>query len=991
MNPAQPSDEPAASLDRGADLALLGQLALETSAGFAIIGLDPKGVIVSWNRGAEALFGYPPDAVKGQDFALLFRQIDVANGVPRRELANANRSGIASDDCWLVRQDGSEFWASGINTAMRDASGTLRGFCKTIRDATERKQLRAALNASEEKFQTTISVIEDHAIFSADAEGKIATWNASCEAVLGSTATEVRGDRVEQFLRAADASRFSAAAAMQQAANEGVISSEASFLRANGDSFRAQVIVIATHDGQKAPLGFTFVIRDLTVRDRADRAVRTSLQRLTLVSETAQALLKTADPLALLDRIFERLALAFGLDFYFHYVVDERSSKLRLRACRGLEPTVAACIQNMDAEATICQEVANTRRPVVVNDIQRSVDPKTQLVRELGVAAYACYPLMGDSALFGTLSFGVRHRTEFHADELEVFSAMAHLFSEALTRDQVARALRRSERKLHFLNQLGEATRPLTDPAQIMALVTREVGERLGVSRCAYADVDFDNEQFTIPQDYANGVPSSLGKYQLSTFGETVKADLLRGQTLVLRNVDRELGPFDGRAAFAALKIQAIICCPLVKDSQLRAMMAVHQDQPRDWTTDEIELLEAVVERCWSTIERARAEEALRQSEKRLKLAMEAGRLGMWSLDTSRKSAMMDERVAELFGFAPNTRMTSLNEIIERIHPDDREVVRQSVQHALEGGTHYDAEFRAMLPNGGIRWLAGKGDRVRDPITGTVELIGVNYDLTPHKRVEEELHATQIALRQHADTLETTIAERTAELRETVSELERFSYSLSHDMRAPLRAMQGFAEVLQEEYGDRLDDQARGYLKRIVSAAARLDQLIRDVLSYTHVVREEIRLQPIALEPILRQLILENPALQPPQAEIHLAAPLEPVLGHEAYLTQCLSNLLSNAVKFVAPGNHPIVRVWTAKREGGVRIYVHDNGIGIPPEWQSRIFGMFERMHPASHYAGTGIGLTIVRKAAERMGGRVGLESEPGQGSTFWVQLRGTR
>jgi len=138
---------------------------------------------------------------------------------------------------------------------------------------------------------------------------------------------------------------------------------------------------------------------------------------------------------------------------------------------------------------------------------------------------------------------------------------------------------------------------------------------------------------------------------------------------------------------------------------------------------------------------------------------------------------------------------------------------------------------------------------------------------------------------------------------------------------------------------------------------------------------------------LVKEIIYSYPDWQPPKADIQIEGPLPRVMGHEGFLTQCISNLLSNAIKFVAPGTMPQVRVYAEDRDRFVRIFFKDNGIGIAPEHHARIFRMFERVYPATEYEGTGIGLTIVRKAVERMGGSIGFESEIGKGSTFWIDL----
>lgn len=1095
--------------------ASLGQLVVEKSLGFAIIVLDREGLIVSWNTGAERLFGYVKTEILGRYFGGLFRDVDQAAGMPQRELKVAEATGVASDDNWLVGKGGTAFWASGANTSLRDQKGELVGYSKVVRDASERKQLRAALNASEQKFRAAVAQLKDHAIFSTDAVGAITTWNDGCAHLFGYRELEALGTDAKTFLFREAGLAEEIQSSFRTAAEGGATSVDGFLTRKNGERFWATIITTVVRDQAKSFVGYTVVVRDLTERERADVAMRSSIERLQLLSDTARNLLVTDNPLNLLDRIFDRLVTSFDIDFYFHCAMAE-SDQMELRACRGITEESVAQFQSLNLSSALGAANGKSFEPCILENVQESTDASVSLIRETGVTAYACYPLVANLRLLGTLAFGTRRKPAFRSEQLDLFAAITHLFSEAITRNQVTAALtsreaqvtallegapsgllvldgegrvvmvnlqaehlfgypradlvgksierllpsrgasgssvrflqellhpvegsrnvhqrheiiarckdgtelplevwfsaphnpkagfiiaafiditerrraektlRENERKLRFLNELEESTRALRDPVQIMALITRQVGEHLGVSRCAYADVETDGEHFSIPQDYSNGVASSAGHYLLSLFGHRVEQDMHGGRTLILRDVANELPAEEGRG-FAAISIEAIICCPLLKEGRLNAMMAVHQNRPRNWTDEEIDLLKVVVERCWSTIERAKVEQALRQKEERLKLAMDAGRLGMWHLDTVSRQAVVDGRIREFYGLPSDAQAIDLENLLERIHPADRAHVSSALDQAARGGAHFDAEFRIIRPDGTLRWLAAKGDLVQDQSGTPPMIIGVNYDLTARKKAEDELHAAQSALQRHAKDLESVVAERTVELRETVAELERFSYSLSHDMRAPLRAMQGFSQIVEEEYGSQLDDTGRDYLKRIGAAAGRLDQLIRDVLSYTQVVREDVRLQPMHVAPLLRQLIAENPALQPPLADVVVETPLLPVMGHEAYLTQCLSNLVTNAVKFIEPGRKPLVRIWTESIDQSVRVFVQDNGIGVPKEWQARIFGMFERMHPASHYEGTGIGLTIVRKAAERMGGFAGVDSEPGQGSTFWIQL----
>lgn|GEM_PF-1432654 len=263
--------------------------------------------------------------------------------------------------------------------------------------------------------------------------------------------------------------------------------------------------------------------------------------------------------------------------------------------------------------------------------------------------------------------------------------------------------------------------------------------------------------------------------------------------------------------------------------------------------------------------------------------------------------------------------------------------------------------------------------------------------LNERKAAEAELTRAQEQLREYAANLERTVAERTARLNETVQELEAYSYSIAHDMRAPLRAMLGFSEILMEEHGNQLDEQVETYVERISSAANRLDQLIQDVLTYSRVVRGDIPLGPLNTEKLLREIIESYPNLQRPDIRIEIVRPLPVVRANPAALTQVFSNLLGNAVKFVRPDVPPRIKIHAEPATADnrrVRFWFEDNGIGIEPESAERIFQMFQRLNRAELFEGTGVGLAIVRKAVERMGGSVGVESEVGRGSRFWVELK---
>jgi signal transduction histidine kinase len=257
------------------------------------------------------------------------------------------------------------------------------------------------------------------------------------------------------------------------------------------------------------------------------------------------------------------------------------------------------------------------------------------------------------------------------------------------------------------------------------------------------------------------------------------------------------------------------------------------------------------------------------------------------------------------------------------------------------------------------------------------------------REAQNALRAANAQLADKATHLEAVVQQRTATLRDTIGELEAFSYSIAHDMRAPLRSMQGFSDILLSDYTDRLDADGRRFLERIAASAERMDKLIQDVLNYSGVVRRELPIETVDVEQLLRGIVETYPMLAPGHADVMLEGRLPPVLGNEAMLMQIFSNLMGNAVKFVAPGVKPKIRVSAEVHRPNVRFLVRDNGIGIPADQHEKIFAIFQQV--SKNFEGTGIGLAIVKKAVERMGGHVGVRSSPGEGSTFWVEMRMAR
>jgi PAS domain S-box-containing protein len=233
---------------------------------------------------------------------------------------------------------------------------------------------------------------------------------------------------------------------------------------------------------------------------------------------------------------------------------------------------------------------------------------------------------------------------------------------------------------------------------------------------------------------------------------------------------------------------------------------------------------------------------------------------------------------------------------------------------------------------------------------------------------------------------ENALRKTSEQLAETNKQLESFSYSISHDMRAPLRAMQGFGKILVEDYGAQFQGEPLSYLQRIIAAAEKLDSLIQNVLAYSRSTQDSNELASFDLDKIIRETIQSYPNLRAANIE-HVPSGAQ-VRGYAVPLGQCVLNLLTNAIKFVPHERLPMVKIWTTAQNGHFRLWVQDNGIGIRAEDQAKIFEIFTRLETDEAFEGTGIGLAMVKTAVEKMGGQVGVESALGEGSRFWIDLQ---
>jgi signal transduction histidine kinase/CheY-like chemotaxis protein len=456
--------------------------------------------------------------------------------------------------------------------------------------------------------------------------------------------------------------------------------------------------------------------------------------------------------------------------------------------------------------------------------------------------------------------------------------------------------------------------------------------------------------------------------------------EALRGGARIVVPDVEESPLFAGTESLAVLRVagvRALQSTPMVSRSgKVLGVLSTQWGKP--YRPDEHDLwrIDLLARQAADLIEQARAQEALRQSEEIVRQGVRVAGLGVLDHDHRSDRIEYSDESREIVGFGAEEEIT-IPGVLAHVVPEDREALGAAIRRAHDpaGNGRFEVEFRVARGGGQVRWVIarsqtffeGEGSQRRP-----VRTIGALLDVTERKEFQSRL--------------ERLVAERTTKLQELVGELEHFTYTITHDLKSPLRAMKGFAEIASLLCGDRAPKEAKESLRKISTSAERMESLITDALNYSRSVRHELPLTDVDTGALLRGMLDSYPELQPSRAHVQVEGDLPVVLGNEAGLTQCFSNLLGNAAKFVQPGKKPLIRVWAEERDGWARIWVQDQGIGISKEMLPRVFDMFSR--GSRDYEGTGIGLALVRKVTQRMGGRAGVESEEGKGSRFWIELR---
>lgn len=677
---------------------------------------------------------------------------------------------------------------------------------------------------------------------------------------------------------------------------------------------------------------------------RARRSQQQAAEQLSAELEAMKRLQKVGDTFVneanlqpVLGEVVQAAVAIARADFGNIQILEPDDSTLRIVAQRGFPDWWLNFWNGPTATHGACGTALQQIERVIVEDVEESPifigTPSLDIQRKAGVRSVQSIPLLGRSGKPVGM-FSVHYKRRHRPDErtLRLLDLLARQAADIIERAQQQAAVREKQLELELV---------LSHTPFMLTRCSSDL-------RYRYVSQAYAGMLGKRPSEIAGKpIAEIMGEKGFETIRSHVEA-VLRGESV----------HYEANVEFAGVGPRHL-SVTYVPDLDERGQVI-------GWLASILDLTE-----------QQRAEKALAESQARLTLALEAagGAAWGWNIVENRLDEW-DALYRALYGFSEQDQ-ANFDTWLARIHPEDSEKLEARIRQMLRtpGDDIWDEQFRILHPEKGERWLSGLGRCQRDPGGTPVRMTGVNLDIT-------ERRAAQEVLKRSKEELESLVADRTARLQELVAELEHFSYTITHDMRAPLRAMRGFAEMV---CGMKPSAEQEEFLRRIIIAAERMDALIAGALSYSKAIRQDLPLAPLDAGRLLRGMLDTYPEFQTFHADINVAADIPLVMANEAGLTQCFSNLLGNAIKFVEHGKRPEVRVWGELRDGSVRLWVEDKGTGISSTMLPRVFDMFA--HGASPQAGTGIGLALVRKVVHRMGGKIGVESEPGKGTRFWFDL----
>jgi PAS domain S-box-containing protein len=939
----------------------------------------------------------------------------------------------------FLNNQGQITWALGQSEAERDERGEIIGYVGTITDISDRKQAEAALQQLNQELEAKVkertqalwqvnslqsAILDgaDYAFISTDLNGVIQTFNKAAERMLGYSASEVIGKLTPAIIHEPQEVIDKAAILSLELEQDIPIGFEVfvakarlgitfedewTYIRKDGSRFPVLLSVTALKDVNQQIIGFLGIAQDISDRKQAELVIQESESRFRYLADNAPVLIWMSG----LDKLcfhFNKTWLDFtgrtmeqelgngwveGVhpdDFQFCLDVYTTSFDMhqsfemeyRLRRFDGeYHWMLDTGIPRFGADGEFlgyigtCTDISDRKA------VEQEILEKQKFIQKIAEASpniLYLYDLQEQCNVYSNREIASvlgYTSTEIQAMGADLFTNLMH--PEDLTKIpdyyrqiEAAQSEEVFEIEYRMRHANGEwrwlYSRDTVFSRDDRGQIKLTIGTAQDISERKLAEQQL-KQQLTAIEAAVDGIAILkddcyiyLNSSHVSLFNYARPEDLL-GKNWKMLYSPEELQRFE-REVFPALG---------TKRHWEGEAIAIRKDgttfiEGLSLTLTEDGLLICV---CRDVSARKQQEEELQNLSARLTLAVKSAAIGIWDWDVVQNILTWDDRMYEMYGITSNQFTSAYEAWSNSLHPDDRSVSELALQQAIKGEKDFDPEFRVVHPDGTIRYIQGYAMAQHNAQGEVQRMVGINFDITDRKLAESQILQT------------------TAQLQASNQELEAFAYSVSHDLRSPLRAIDGYSNALIEDYYDKFDDEARDYFERIRRNVKRMGMLIDDLLRLSRVSRSEMQYSNVNLSALVQEQVSELQVLEPEREVEVVILPNIFVSADLTLMRVVISNLVQNAWKFTSHHATSCIEFGIMEQEDQLIYFIRDDGAGFDMAFAKMLFGVFQRLHNTNEFAGTGIGLASVQRAIHRHGGKVWAEGFVEKGATIYFTV----
>ena len=786
------------------------------------------------------------------------------------------------------------------------------------------------------------------------------------------------------------------ATAYEDALREGQSDVECRIIRPRGEMRYLRSVTAVVQDESGRPRSISATVQDITDAKLSEASLRQINRKLRAIGNCSQILIRAEDEQTLLDRICRIICEEAGYRMaWVGYAENDAERSVRPVAWSGAGDGFlpGAGISWANGERGRCPTGTAVRCGKTASNPDFETNPYLapwrDEARRRGFRSSVALPLKNENgAAFGALTIYSGEAGAFTPTEIELLEALAGdlAFGICTLRARVKVKQAEQERQAHtrFLECLDRVNRAIQAAASLDGMMSDVLDVVLDVLQCDRAFLmypcDPEAKSWFSPMERTR--PEYPGILELG-LEMPMDPDVARCLRVLLdAGLPVKFGPGTDTPLPVGVSekfgIKCFMSVALHPQVGKPWQFGVHQcSRARTWTPEEERLLQETGRRLTDGLTTMLVQRNLRESEAKYRRIVDTALEGIGGIGPDGRITFVNGRLAEILGYSAG-ELTG-RPIADFIFEEDLEDYRLFMERRHQGISE-QLERRFMHKDGHTVWTIVSSVPVFDEARNYTGTFAMLTDITERKCAEEELRLLN-------QELEARVAGRTAALEQANKELEAFSYTVSHDLRAPLRAIDGFSRILRDEYDAVLDEQGRRCTETIGRSAVRMGQLISDILDFSRMSRREIAVTPVDMTALVREVYDEVRAAAPAERSIELRlGELPPARADRALLRQVWVNLLSNAVKYTGPRPEAVIEVGGSEDSGENTYWVKDNGVGFDMRYVDKLFGVFQRLH-GDEFEGTGIGLAIVKRIVTRHGGRVWAESTLGESTALYFTL----